>query len=59
MEHVDSEHNFLTPSCMDYVVLDILEDEVKEAADTALRENGDAEEVPGEDLEDDEVAAAY
>ena len=26
MEHVDSERYFLTPSCMDYVVLDSLKD---------------------------------
>ena len=52
-EHVDSERYFLTPSCMDSLVLDSLEDQFKEAA-----ENDDAEGVTGKDLEYDEVAAA-
>ena len=42
---------------MDSTVLDILEDEVKEASKTALVETEDVEEVLIEDPENDKVAS--
>ena len=41
---------------MDYIVLDILEDEVKEAATKALEETEDVEKVLEGYIVDDEVA---
>ena len=43
---------------MNSVVLDCLEDELKEAAGTELGENAYVEEVLGEDIEYDEVSSA-
>ena len=56
MEHSDSERILLTPSCMDYIVLYILEDKVKESAKPALGETADVKEFIGENIEDDELS---
>ena len=58
MEYEDSERISLTPFCVVYVFLVLLEDEVKESDDLALGETADFEEVLGLYLKDDEVPTA-
>ena len=52
-----SERIFWTHTCIDYFVLSILEDEVKESDDAALGDAVDVEEVILVDIVYDEVAA--
>ena len=58
MQDSKSEHILLPPSCVVSVVLSILKDNVKEAADEALGETQDVVEVIELDLEDYEVATS-
>ena len=53
MEDIEPERILITPSCIDYVVLGFLDDEVRESADAALGETADVEKVLGVDLKDD------
>ena len=45
MKHAESKRIFLTPSCMNFIVLDILEDDAKESSNTELGENVDKNET--------------
>ena len=58
IESAHSEQNFLTPSCIDSVILGIFEDDVKTEATTDFFETADDDAIIGLYLEDDKVAPA-
>ena len=56
VEAAHSEWIFLTPYCVDYIFLWLLEDYVKAKGNAALGENLDVEAVLGVYLKEDQVA---